>query len=232
MDIYVGTNKSKARDVLRVIIDELHYNVFPDSKRNVVIVYDVNVITAQELTTIINKIYEIEGVELVRPVLGKNQTVIAPPIAGIHSKRIFIVHGKDNNDRQNLARIIERYGIDLKPVILGEQPTGGQTIIQQLQKEGTDAGYCFVLVTPDDIGKWKNDPDLKSRPRQNVVFEWGLCIGRMGQERVCGLIKGRYDDIEIPSDCKGLRLHSYHDTLDEIENKIKDELVYAGYKLR
>lgn len=37
--------------------------------------------------------------------------------------------------------------------------------------------------------------------RQNVVFEHGYLIGRLGRERVCALVKG---NVETPGDISGV----------------------------
>lgn len=59
-----------------------------------------------------------------------------------------------------------------------------------------------MLLTPDDIGAPISNPETgRPRPRQNVVFELGYFIGRLGRHRVCGLVKG---DIEILSDYLGV----------------------------
>jgi predicted nucleotide-binding protein len=41
----------------------------------------------------------------------------------------------------------------------------------------------------------------RCRARQNVVFEHGYLIGKLGRECVCALVKG---DIETPSDISGV----------------------------
>jgi predicted nucleotide-binding protein len=41
----------------------------------------------------------------------------------------------------------------------------------------------------------------KPRARQNVVFEHGLFVGKLGRDRVVALKKG---DVEVPSDLDGV----------------------------
>ena len=43
--------------------------------------------------------------------------------------------------------------------------------------------------------------ELRPRPRQNVVLEWGFFIGKLGRRSVCALFT---DDVEIPSDYSGV----------------------------
>lgn len=67
---------------------------------------------------------------------------------------IFIVHGRDNGSKETVARFIEK--LNLKATILHEQPSGGQTIIEKLEKYADKAGFAVVLLTPDDVGALKD----------------------------------------------------------------------------
>ena len=70
-------------------------------------------------------------------------------------------------------------------------------------KVGSDVGFAIVLLTPDDRGGEASLPYEKQKPRarQNVIFELGYFIGRLGRQRVCGLYK---PDVELPSDYTGV----------------------------
>lgn len=105
------------------------------------------------------------------------------------SNRVFLVHGHDNELKESTARFLER--IDLEPVILHEQTNKGRTIIEKFE-EYSDVAFAVVQLTPDDFGK---------RARQNVIFEMGYFIGKLGRQNVVGLIKG---NVEIPSDYSGV----------------------------
>ena len=115
------------------------------------------------------------------------------------TKEIFVVHGRDGGAREEVARFLERLG--LKPVVLHEQPDQGRTIIEKFEDFG-QVGFAVVLLTPDDTGKQKDDANgLKPRARQNVIFEFGYFIGKLGRENVCALVQG---DLETPSDYDGV----------------------------
>ena len=51
-------------------------------------------------------------------------------------------------------------------------------------------------MTPDDVGGLAGGTQ-NVRARQNVIFELGFFIGKLGASRVCALVSG---DIEKPSD--------------------------------
>ena len=111
-----------------------------------------------------------------------------------NNKNIFIVHGHDDGMKQTVARFLECIG--LTPIILSEQPNEGQTIIEKLEKYIDNCNYGIVLYSPCDIGGINEEKvELKPRARQNVVFEHGYLIGKLGRKRVCCLLK---DDIEKP----------------------------------
>ena len=115
------------------------------------------------------------------------------------ANEIFIIHGRDNGTKQTVARFLEH--LDLKPIILHEQSNQGRTIIEKFEQHAR-VGFAVALLTPDDVGALQEgETNLKPRARQNVIFEFGYFIGRLGRNRVCALTKG---DIEIPSDYDGV----------------------------
>ncbi|MEM5650565.1 nucleotide-binding protein [Bacillus cereus] len=114
-----------------------------------------------------------------------------------------MVHGHDESVKISVARFLER--LDLKPIILHEQASGGSTIIEKIENN-TEVGFGIVLYTPCDLGKAKNDDELQMRARQNVVFEHGYLIARLGRSNVCALVK---DNIEKPNDISGVVYVNY-----------------------
>ncbi|MGU3347517.1 TIR domain-containing protein [Pseudomonas monsensis] len=113
-------------------------------------------------------------------------------------KSVFIVHGRDNLAKIEAARFVEKLGF--KAVILHEQVSAGKTIIEKIE-EHTNVGFAIVLYTPCDKGSIAGVEDQKFRARQNVVFEHGYMISKLGRENVCALIKG---DVEVPNDISGV----------------------------
>lgn len=116
------------------------------------------------------------------------------------SRRIFLVHGRDEGAKSAVARFLEK--LDLQPVILDEQANRGLTIIEKFESH-SDVGFAIVLLTPDDEGALRGDEKSgRHRARQNVIFELGFFIGRLGRQRVCALTKE--SAMEIPSDYSGV----------------------------
>lgn len=103
------------------------------------------------------------------------------------SNKIFIVHGRNQGIKEAVARFIEK--LDLEAVILHEKPSKGRTIIEKFS-DYSDVYFAIVLLTADDIGKRKDSSeDSKPRARQNVIFELGYFLGKLGRSRVCALYK-------------------------------------------
>ncbi|MDY0904072.1 nucleotide-binding protein [Pedobacter sp. CFBP9032] len=140
----------------------------------------------------------------------------------VNASEVFIVHGHDDLAKLETARFIERLGF--KPIILHEQASSGKTIIEKIEHY-SNVGFGIVLYTPCDLGGKKID-SLKSRARQNVVFEHGYLIGKIGRDNVCALVKG---DIETPNDISGV-VYINMDNSDWQFN-IAKELRNSGYKV-
>jgi len=136
------------------------------------------------------------GVELPPEPARRSSEVSSSRAAG---KEVFIVHGHDEVAKFEMAAAIRDFG--LRPIILHEQASSGLTVIEKIEKY-TNVGFAVVLYTPCDIGgKRATSMNLRSRARQNVVFEHGYLIARLGRSRVTAFVKG---DIETPTDISGV----------------------------
>ena len=112
------------------------------------------------------------------------------PKSSSGGERVFIIHGHDEASKSQVARLIQK--LDLVPVILGEQPNRGRTIIEKLERN-SDVAYAVAILTPDDSSG--------TRARQNVILELGQFMSKLGREKVAILYR---PDVELPSDIKGV----------------------------
>lgn len=154
----------------------------------------------------------------IQPIAQKTE-IISTPV----SNSIFVVHGRDDSAKIEVARLIERAG--LEAIILHEQANGGRTIIQKFEDHGGAAGFAIVIMTPDDVGGL-NENSLQARARQNVIGEMFWFAGRLGRERVCALKKGA---IEVPTDFAGVGYVDM-DSTGAWKKDVLRELEHAGYK--
>ncbi|TKJ44929.1 hypothetical protein CEE35_05935 [Candidatus Aerophobetes bacterium Ae_b3b] len=150
----------------------------------------------------------------------------------ITTNKVFVVYGHDHALKNDLEIFLKNIG--LEPIALHRQPDEGLTIIEKLEKY-TDVQYSFVLLTPDDVGysieelqKLEKGRTLEYRARQNVIFEFGYLIGRLGRNRVCCIYK---EKVTLPTDISGLLYKKVNTSIEDIGYPIIKELKTAGYQL-
>ncbi|HOC91294.1 MAG TPA: nucleotide-binding protein [bacterium] len=138
------------------------------------------------------------------------------------TNKVFIVHGHDDELKEKVSNFVK--GVGLNPLILHELPSQGKTIIEKFE---TYSNVCFAiaLLTPDDVGSSKNNQgDLKPRARQNVLFELGFFIGKIGRRNVrCLYMEG----VEKPSDYDGV-IYIKIDPENNWQCELKKEMKDAG----
>lgn len=114
-------------------------------------------------------------------------------------KEIFLVHGHDEGLKETVARFLSK--LDLNPIILHEKPNQGRTIIEKFE-EYSSVSYAIALITPDDFGGSNKSPEeIEKRARQNVIFEFGFFIGKLGRKNVIALYE---EGVVLPSDYLGV----------------------------
>jgi len=148
------------------------------------------------------------------------------------SKRVFVVHGHDDATKQELELFLKEQG--LEPIVLHRKPDEGRTITEKFEKY-SDVSYAFILLTPDDVVYSTSDddkPDKKRakehRVRQNVIFEFGYFVGRLGRSRVCCLHK---PGVSLPTDVSGVLYKELSGTIASLGYEIIKELKAAGFVL-
>jgi predicted nucleotide-binding protein len=155
---------------------------------------------------------------------SKKSSVVSEDKKAVSNKKIFIVHGRDNLAKTEVARFIEKF--ELEAIILHEQADAGKTIIEKIEAH-TDVGFGIVLYTPCDMGGLANSSEQKPRARQNVVLEHGYLMGKLGRDKVCCLVK---DGVETPNDISGV-VYTPLDEHGAWQTKIAKELKNAGYSI-
>lgn len=161
------------------------------------------------------------------PAAAGGVTTFAPPVVARNKRNVFIVHGRDDAAKQEVARFVESLG--LKSIILHEQASSGMTIIEKIEHYANDADFALVLYTACDQGRGHHEKSLapRDRARQNVVFEHGYLMGKLGRENVCALKKG---NIETPNDISGV-VYVDLDAFGGWKAEVSKELRACGYTL-
>ncbi len=139
----------------------------------------------------------LEEIDLSEPATIDQEVIEGQPSSD--SREVFVVHGSDHGTRDTVARFLEQ--LDVVPIILDEEASKGRTIHQKF-RDHSSVAYAVGLFTPDDEGKPAGSlAPLKPRPRQNVVYELGFFLAKLGDTKVCVLYS---DGVEIPSDLSGV----------------------------
>lgn len=145
----------------------------------------------------------------------KENDVILP------SNKIFIVHGHNETINHEVARTIEKLG--LEAIILREQPNSGQTIIEKFENNAKETNFAVILMTADD----KVGENEEFRARQNVIFEMGYFMGKLGRSHVMCLLQ---NDVEKPGDIDGV-VYTPLDPSGVWKFSLVKELKECGYKV-
>ena len=82
----------------------------------------------------------------------------------------------------------------------------GRTFIESLISAIGRFDFAALVLTPDDQMIVRNDETLG--PRDNIIFELGLFMGRLGRERTF-IVRPASGPLKIPSDLAGVSLATY-----------------------
>lgn len=146
-------------------------------------------------------------------------------LKSIKNSNVFIVHGHDEASKHDVARFLQR--VKLNPIILHEQANEGKTIIEKFEHH-SDVSFAIAILAPDDIAYSKKSPEInRERARQNVIFELGYFLGKLGRKNVCALVQ---PNVEIPSDYNGVVYVDY-DEKSAWKFQIAKELKSAGFDI-
>ena len=143
--------------------------------------------------------------------------------------KVFVVHGHDEEALAGVKGFLDRAG--LESIVLRDEPNRGQTIIEKFLESSEEVGFAIILLTPDDIGGGSGSAsfeELMPRARQNVIFELGFFIAKLGRERVCALFR---QGVEIPSDYEGVLFVEFDERGEWREEMIR-EMIGAGFLKR
>ncbi len=142
---------------------------------------------------------------------------------GFGSKNVFIVHGHNASARTQLSSLISSFG--LHPVVLTEESERGMTVIEKFEYHAPLCSFAFALLTPDDKAVESADGNSRWRARQNVIFELGWFMAKLGRARVVVLCQG---EIEMLSDLHGLIYLPFQENILEVTPRLAAALRDAG----
>lgn len=148
--------------------------------------------------------WSIKDVDLVQMLkrcdLADDDQALQPRFQKQIGKSVFIVHGRDYETKSLVIDALIK--LNLNTVVLDEQANAGRSIFDKI-KAYSGVDYAVVIYTPCDYGRLGRARSLNARARQNVIFEHGLFVGKLGSDKVMLLVKP-HDKWELPSDVQGI----------------------------
>lgn len=115
------------------------------------------------------------------------------------SKRAFIVFGHNRVIFQQVVDCLNNRNFE--SVFIDDEDKITETIIETIETKLQSCQFAVCIWTPDDVGgKRGEDLPLSPRARQNVVFETGLVMAKLGRKSVAVIKCGQ---VELPSDLNG-----------------------------
>lgn len=83
----------------------------------------------------------------------------------------------------------------------------GKTTLETLEEQLDQCSFAVLVVTPDD--ELSKRGSFKLAPRDNVMLEYGMFLGRLGRERTFLLAPRGLKELHLPSDLLGMTLKLY-----------------------
>jgi hypothetical protein len=103
-----------------------------------------------------------------------------------------------------------------------------KTTIESLIDVMEDADFGLFIFAPDDVSMIRSD--AKSTVRDNVIFELGLFIGRLGRERAFIVTPSGMADLHMPTDLLGITPANYQP--DRTDGNLVAALGSACHRVR
>ena len=99
--------------------------------------------------------------------------------------------------------------------------------METLLKSASLFDFGFMVFTCDDYSTVRG-VEMET-PRDNVLFEYGLFLGRIGNDKAFVLYE---DGVKIPTDLAGITLASFKTTINGIQKEPTDSLEVSLVKLK
>ena len=131
-----------------------------------------------------------------RSLLRKVKLLLSPPVSynmnnNVRSNKIFVVHGNDKELKSDIVQTLQK--LELDPIVLHEKQNTAESFIKQIT-ENTYVSFAVVLLSTDET---------KCGGEQNLVFELGYFLGKLGAENVVAIYRKK-KDFQIPEDYDGV----------------------------
>lgn len=133
--------------------------------------------------------------------------------------KIFIVFGKNEKIKNEVISFLE--SLNLENVVLEKMANNGSTIIEKLEKVNVDKALV-ILTRDDNIIPYKSHYQRKY-PRQNVIFEYGYFMAKLGRNNVICLVEDKGCS-SLLSDVNGIAYIKYKAKNNKWKKEIQKEI--------
>lgn len=138
-----------------------------------------------------------------------NKRNLIPPQSESNRIKVFI---GSSSEAEELADLLSTSLEDVCDATVWDNAfEPSKEMISNLEKALDSAQYAIFLMTPDDTIKSRNT--IKAAIRDNIIFEVGLSIGRIGLERTF-LVSEKNAKVHFPSDITNIHRITYVKTDD------------------
>lgn len=154
--------------------------------------------------------------------------------------KVFLVYGMDPVTHTPPSELMTvkhlLLGKNIEPIDLAAEEHGSQAIIDAFEERADQCKFALIIYTPADEGfdvNWElNSFGNRERrtifyPRQNVVFETGYFMGKLGREKVRVLLQTKGKNLARPSDIKDLFYIDMerYDWVDRMFEALRKEMI-------
>ena len=110
---------------------------------------------------------------------AKEPPAIVKRAMAVAEHKIFLVYANDLGMKDELSTFLSR--VEISPIVLKESAASSISLMDELEKYD-DVQYGIVMLNPDASGI-----------SESTIYELGLIVGKLGRNRVCGLVKNQID---------------------------------------
>lgn len=145
------------------------------------------------------RVYRLIAAELASRLQQRN-SLIRPPNA---RPRVFFISSAESLPVAKAIRHGLRY-TDADSLIWSDDDIfpPGMYPLEVLENEVNQADFGIAIAHPDDIVRSRSNES--AAPRDNVIFELGFFMSRLGRKRTILLVPKVGENLKLPSDFKGL----------------------------
>lgn len=150
------------------------------------------------------RVYKLIAAELANRLLQRN-SLIRPPN---ERPRVFFISSQESLAVAKAIRHGLRYS-DADSILWSDDdifPPGSYPV-EALEAEVDKADFGVAIAHPDDIVRSRKHQT--AAPRDNVIFELGFFMSRLGRTRTFLLVPKMEEELKLPSDFKGMTPIAY-----------------------